>query len=81
MVFLPSVLFPDNHVGKKRRAVRKVGPPLVGFLLFAFSAAAGAFAGSTPAAAAGTTFSRARAAAGDAGIRTAASAVAALATT
>jgi hypothetical protein len=44
MVFLPSVLFPDNHVGKKRRAVRKVGPPLVGFQLFTFAAAAGALA-------------------------------------
>src|SRR4051812_23650273 len=77
MVFLPPVLFPDNHVDKKRRAVRKVGPPLGSFQLFAF--AAGAFAGSAAAAAARTTFSRARAAAGGSVIQPAASAIATLA--
>jgi hypothetical protein len=57
--------------------VRKVGPPLIGFQLFTFTTAAGAFAGTAPAAAVRTTFSRARAAAGSAVIQTAASALAA----
>src|SRR5438270_8904745 len=70
--FFPSVLFPDNHVDKSDGTPRKDGPPLVSLQLFAFAAAAGAFAGTAPAAAVRTTFSGARAAAGDASVRSAA---------